>query len=1016
MSGKKLNKKQKEAVIFGTGPMMAVAGAGTGKTTVLTNRIIHLVEKKGVKPEEILALTFTEKAAQEMEDRVEAMLPFGYYDFWISTFHSFADKILKNYGLSIGVPTDYKLLEQTGSWILVRKNFNRFNFLKEYRPLGNPTKFIHALISHFNHCKTEGIYPEDYREYADSLVDNIDNVIIKSKKKKKTDEEDDSLKIAEKERIEEIAKAYETYQQLLLDNSCLDFGDLINYTIRLFKKRPEVLDKLRKQFKYVLVDEFQDTNWVQYELVRNIASPLNNINVFADDDQSIFSFQGASFNNVLRFKKDYPDSKDIVLTDNYRSTQNILDLAYKFIQYNNPNRLEYQLNEVEEVRRRAEERGVDLADFKKIDKRLISHSKEEGIVELLSFETADEEITGVINKIWEIKEIDDKANFSDFAILTRTNESADHFSRAMDRAGIPYQFYSSKGLYTHPLVLDMVSYFKVLVEPYDSGSFYRILRMLPLDLSPENVAKITHYSNKKGVPIFEAIQGEELLGIIHPENRKKLSDLILSIKKHYKISREKNVAEVFVNMLEDLGYTKILAAATEENLHNWEIIYQFYEKIKGFENSHVDGKLISFIEQMQMELDSGEDGSFKISLDDDSDSVRIMTVHSSKGLEFSYVFVTNLVHRKFPSDQKREPIEIPDKLIKEVLPEGDAHTQEERRLFYVALTRAKKGLFLTWASDYGGKTLKKPSRFLIESRMISEEALEKQKMSRTGNFCFKNNFNFKLESNETDNDNNDGIKKFLPDHFSFSQLASFENCPLQYKFMHILKIPVKGKSNFSFGKTVHNTLHDFTMKSCLDKKNCMMSEGAYDYPTIEELFEMYDKEWISDWYEDKEEQQKFFKKGKEILKVFYDDFLEKKPRIFSFDGIPALEKTFSLKISGENIIGAIDRIDDLGDGIEIIDYKTGNPKTSLGTDERFQLLIYHLAARKIFDLEVKKLTFYYIEDGSKFTFEPKEGEAEKTEEKISKIVSRIKRSSYKPTAGWHCQYCDFKNICSHRKN
>ncbi|MCK9393243.1 ATP-dependent helicase [bacterium] len=997
---KKLNKEQKEATIFGNGPLMVVAGAGTGKTTVLTNRIAYLIERKNIKPQEILALTFTEKAAQEMQDRVEKLLPFGYYDFWISTFHSFADKLLRTHGLIIGIPTDYKLLEQTGSWIMVKKNFGKFSFLKEYRPLGNPTKFIHALISHFNHCKNEGIYPENYREYAETLKMDTDSFLLKKSKKKKIGEEnEDELKLAERARIEELAMAYETYQQLLLDNSCLDFGDLINYAIKLLEKKPEILEKMRMQFKYVLVDEFQDTNWVQYELVKKIAFPKNNINVFADDDQSIFSFQGASFNNVLRFKKDYPNSKDTVLIQNYRSPQNILDLAYNFIQYNNPNRLEYQLNEIEEIRKRAEERGVDLDNFKKIDKK--------GALELLSFESADEEITGVVGKIWEIKEMDDNVSFSDFAILTRTNDSANNFSRAMDRAGIPYQFYSSKGLYTHPLILDMISYFKVLIDFYDSASFYRILRMLPLDLPPEDVAKITQYSNKKGLPVFEAIQQDDLLDTITQVNRKKLQDLILFIRKHYRLSREKNVAEVFVNILEDVGYSRVLSAATEENLHNWEVIYQFYEKIKNFENTHIDGKLISFTEQMQMELDSGEEGNFKISLDDAFDSVKIMTVHSAKGLEFDYVFLTNLVHRKFPSDQRKEPIEIPDKLVKEVLPEGDAHIQEERRLFYVGLTRAKKGLFLTWASDYGGKILKKPSRFLLESKLISEEALEKQKLTRGhGSSSYGKNFGFKLESNETIK--NDNIKRFLPDHFSFSQLASFENCPLQYKFMHILKIPTKGKSNFSFGKSIHNSLYKFVYDSQNGLKN--------EYPTLGDLMRTYEKEWINDWYEDAQEQQEFFKNGEKILKNFYNNFILDKPKVFTFDDVLALEKTFSLKIVGNNVIGAIDRIDDLGDGVEIIDYKTGNPKTSLGTDERFQLLIYHLAAKKIFNLEVKKLTFFYVENGSKFSFEPKDGDEDKTEKKIADIIDKLKRSSFKPTAGWHCQFCDFKNICSHKKS
>ena len=482
----KLNKEQKKAVTFGEGPLLVVAGAGTGKTTVLTHRLAYLIQEKGVRPEEILATTFTEKAAQEMEERVEELLPFGYYDFWISTFHSFCDRLLKNYGLTIGLPTDYKLLDQAASWILVKKNFDKFSFLKRYRPLGNPTKFIHALLEHFTECKNEGIYPEDYLEYADSLKQSLNDI---------PDSE-------EYERVKEIAEAYQVYQKLLLDNSCLDFGDLLNYTLKMFDKRKDLLEKFRNQFKYILIDEFQDTNWVQYELMQKLAFPTNNINVLLDDDQSIFSFCGTSFNNVLRFKKDYPLAKEIVLTQNYRSSQSILDLAYNFIQQNNPNRLEYQLNEIKELREEAKKKGIDLKDFVKIDKRLKSNRKEEGLIQLLSFESQDEEITGVINKIWEIKEIDPQAKFSDFAILTRTNESANNFSRALERAGIPYQFLSSRGLYSNPLILDLISYFRVLLNFYDSLSFYRVLRMLPFDFSPEEVSQISHFSDKKGISLF----------------------------------------------------------------------------------------------------------------------------------------------------------------------------------------------------------------------------------------------------------------------------------------------------------------------------------------------------------------------------------------------------------------------------------------------------------------------------------------------------------------------------------
>ncbi|MDD5569172.1 MAG: UvrD-helicase domain-containing protein, partial [Candidatus Pacebacteria bacterium] len=629
-----LNKEQLEAVKFGEGPLMIVAGAGTGKTTVITNRIAYLIENKGVKPEEILALTFTEKAAQEMEDRVEKLLPFGYYDLWISTFHSFCDRILKNYGLYIGLPTNYKLLNETGSWIIIKKNFDKFNFLKEYRPMGNPTKFIEALVSHFKHCKNEGIYPENYLEHADSLKLNMDDIpsyategkpaggfvrktSARQRKKTKENNGDDLILMQkEHERVNEVAMAYHAYQKILLDNSCLDFGDLINYTIKLFERRPDILERFRGQFKYVMVDEFQDTNWVQYDLVKMLAAPKNNLTISADDDQSIMSFQGSSFNNVLRFKQDYPDSKEIVLVENYRSPQNILDLSYHFIQHNNPNRLEFQLNEVEQLKEKAKEKGIDLGIFKAVSKKLKSNQDKKGIIELLGFESGDDEITGVINKIWEIKEMDDKADFSDFAILTRTNESANSFSRALSRAGMPYQFVSSKGLYTNPLILDAISYFKVVVNFYDSPSFYRVLRMLPLEIPPEEVARITQYGDKKGIPVFEAIQDSYLLNKLSRETVVKLANLVRSLKKHFNLAKEKNASEVFVEMLADIGYNKKLSEATEENLRNWELLYQFYQKIKDFEDSQADGKLLAFVEHLQMEIEAGEEGELKTSIND----------------------------------------------------------------------------------------------------------------------------------------------------------------------------------------------------------------------------------------------------------------------------------------------------------------------------------------------------------------------------------------------------------------
>ena len=347
-----LNKEQLEAVQHQDGPLLIVAGAGTGKTTVITQRIAYLIEQGRAKSDEILALTFTEKAAGEMEERVDRLLPMGYLDLWISTFHSFGERVIQAHGLDIGLSTKPRLLNEFEQWALIKNNFDNFD-LDYYRPLGNPSKFINALLKHFSRLKDEDISPAQYLEYSEELQQNLDSKLSGAKSKggrnfefRISNFETDDKEIATQEisRINEVANAYHVYHQLLLDNEAMDFGDLINYTLKIFRERPAILDKYRKQFKYILLDEFQDTNWAQYELIKLLAAPGNNLVVVGDDDQSVYKFRGASVSNILQFKKDFSKAKEIILVNNYRNKQNILDLAYDFIQLNNPNRLEYQLN------------------------------------------------------------------------------------------------------------------------------------------------------------------------------------------------------------------------------------------------------------------------------------------------------------------------------------------------------------------------------------------------------------------------------------------------------------------------------------------------------------------------------------------------------------------------------------------------------------------------------------------------------------------------------------------------
>ncbi len=961
---KKLNEEQKEAVTHKKGPLLIVAGAGTGKTTVITQRIAYLIEKGEVKPEEILAVTFTDKAAGEMEERVDKLLSYGYVDLWVSTFHSFCERVLRDHALDIGLPADFKVLNPTAGWLLVRQNLDKFK-LDYYNSLGNPTKFIQALISHFSHCKDQEIYPEDYLAYAEKLKTR-----------------DDAPETQEVERIKEVANAFHVYQRLLLKNSYLDFGDLINYCLKLFKKRPLILERYREKFKYILVDEFQDTNWSQYELIKIVAAPKNNLTVCADDDQAIYRWRGASFGNIVQFNKDFPKATQISLVKNYRSTQNILDLAYKFIKANDPDRLEF---------------------VNKIDKKLVASDKGKGVVEHIHAKNLDEEIGGVIRKILEILKKDKEVNYNDIAILARTNDAANSFAKALERAGLPYQFLASKGLYSKPVILDVISYFKLLDNYHESSAVFRILNLPFLGILYEDIVKLTQYSSRKAKSLYEALEELPLVSGVSAKTQEKIAFLLSLVKKHTAFSRERTVSEILVVFLEDSGYLKYLA--DKEDKEQLDILDQFYKRIKNFEETVLEPSLKNFMEEITLEIESGEEGKLEFDPEQGPDMIKIMTIHGAKGLEFKYVFLVNMVDKRFPTIDRKDLIELPEDLIKDIKPKGDVHLQEERRICYVAMTRAKKELYFTSAEDYGLARKKRLSRFLIEMGYVDKLAPGALK---NGLLAKKPDFS-KVSASKRDT-------KYLPKHFSFSQLAAFEKCPLQYKFGFILKVPVRGKAVFSFGKTMHNTFYAFLkhVNEGVGKQSDLFGFGGKagkDSFGLSDLMEIYEKNWIEDWYENKNQKEEYYKLGKKIVKEFYEEFAKNPPRVLKINNAFALEMPFNLKIGEHTLFGVIDRIDEAESGVVIIDYKTGSAKEKLDSSDKEQLLIYQIAAEEIFKLKPRELVYYYLNEGKKASFLGSEKEIGELKEKIIQEIEEIKSSSFKATPGRQCAFCDFRDIC-----
>ncbi|MDO8436100.1 MAG: UvrD-helicase domain-containing protein [bacterium] len=987
-SGEKLNKEQKEAVVYDKGPLLIVAGAGTGKTTVITQRIVYLIEKGEAKPEEILAVTFTEKAAAEMEERVDRLLPYGYVDLWISTFHSFCERVLRDYALDIGLPADFKILDNTAGWLLVYRNLDKFD-LNYYKPLGNPTKFIQALISHFSHCKDQAVYPEDYLEYAEKIKTRDDMP------------EDD-----ESERIKEVAGAFHTYQRLLLENSSLDFGDLINYCLKLFQKRSLILKKYREKFKYILVDEFQDTNFAQYELIKILAEPKNNLTVCSDDDQAIYRWRGASFSNIIQFKKDFPKAKQISLVKNYRSYQNILDLAYKFIKANDPDRLEY---------------------ISKISKRLFAKDKGKGIIEHIQAKSLEEEVSKTIKKILNILKRDKDADYNDFAILVRANSAAEPFIKALEYAGLPYQFLASKGLYSKPVILDVISYFKLLDNYHESPAVFRILNIAFLEIPPQDIMELTQYSHKRTKSLYEAMEELPLIPEISLKTREKINFILSLIKSHAVLAKEKPVSEIMVAFLEKSGYIKHLIK--KEDKESLELLNQFHKRVKNFEAAAIEPTLNNFMREMNLEIESGEEGKLEFDPEQGPDMIRVMTIHGAKGLEFKYVFLVNMVDKRFPTIERKELIELPEDLIKDIKPTGDVHLQEERRICYVAITRAKKEIYFTSAEDYGGARKKKLSRFMTEMGYQNKLEIKKSKTelplpsSFYGNEAEKKEFSLTMEARVKMRTKSSSPQKYLPAHFSYSQLAAFDKCPLQYKFNFILKIPKKGNPALSFGKTMHNTFYIFLKQA--NEKNSQEQEnlfgvknGEIKNETLRQsqgkfalLEQIYEKSWIDEWYENKKQKEDYYKLGKKIIKDFYAEFLKNPPKILKINNVLALEMPFNLKIGEYTLYGVVDRIDEENEGVAVIDYKTGNPKDQLSSDDKEQLLIYQLAAEEVFKLNPQKLTYHYLNDNKKVSFLGTRKEIEELKEKIIKEIEEMKKSDFAATPGWQCAFCDFRDIC-----
>ena len=967
MSDYVLNKEQLQAVKYNKGPLLIIAGAGTGKTSVIVEKIKYLVKKKLAKPEQILALTFTEKAAAEMEERVDKAMPYGYFQMNISTFHAFADRILKENGYQIGLSLNFRLMTEAETIIFLKQNLFLFN-LKYFRPLGNPNKFLEALLQHFSRLRDEDVSPKEYIRFA-----------------KKGGE------LIKRERYFELAEAYQTYQKLKIKEGLMDFADLVYYSLQLFRQRPNVLRQYQQQYPFILVDEFQDTNIAQYQLIKFLCPTKKNphLTIVADDSQAIYKFRGASVSNIISFMKDYKKAKQITLKKNYRSNQTILDNAYQLIKNNDPDTLEAEL-------------GIskDLTANKPNDKKALNFYLAEKI---------EEESEFVVKKILELK---DKYRFSDFAILIRANNHSEPFVKSLARAGIPFQFLGPGTLYKQPEVKDLIAYLKILCNLEDSPSLFRILYMDIYNVDKKDVSLLLSFSKKINQPLFQAIEiyflnrsefdiYKPYLPLLKSETKHKLLKIYQMIIKHLSLLKTNTAGQILYYFLEESGLLMTLTNYKTESQEKIAInISNFFNKLKVFESEHEDASVFAVVDFINMSLEMGESPIVSKTDISSYNAVNILTVHSAKGLEFPVVFLVNLTEERFPTRHKKETISIPQELIKEILPIGDYHIEEERRLFYVGLTRAKDKVFLSASKLYGeGKRQRKISRFVIETlgeELVNKQTnIKKEEKSQLSIFDFKPSKRPSLDVLSEHSESKDFNK-----NFSFSQLNSFKTCPLQYKYQYILKIPTTPSAAESFGITIHQTLQKFYVEFLKNKKI-----------NQKDLLAIYEKTWIPIGYVSLTHQTRMIEEGKKMLINFYKKFHSSDLKII------ALEKLFKIKIAGDiYLTGKIDRIDSLNKNeIEIVDYKTGKKPNERELSKSLQLTIYALAAndKNLFNKKLGdiNLTFYYLQTPEKIILKKNEGDLIKTKDEIMNMVEKIRKNDFLANPGKHCNFCSFKIIC-----
>jgi len=996
-----LNPDQFRAVTHGEGPLLIVAGAGTGKTQVITRRIAWLIGTRRARPSEILALTFTDKAAEEMALRVDQLVPYGYTDTAISTFHAFGDGLIREFALELGLPPDVRVLSRAEVVIFLREHLFEFE-LDQYRPLGDPTRFLAALAALFSRCKDEDIAPGVYLAFAEALATEAAAAVEAGR-------EDAGALTEAARRQNELARAYARYQDLLAASGFIDFGDQVALALRLVRESAEARERIQARFRYILVDEFQDTNRAQAELVGLLAKRHRNVTVVGDDDQAIYAFRGAAIDNILDFQARYRGARTVVLRRNYRSHPPVLDAAYRLVRFNDPNRLEVRTG---------------------ISKRLRPErvTADPVPVRVEAFASGSEEADWVAAEIG--RRIANGALPRDHAVLVRANYNADRILRSLNIAGIPWRFSGTSGLYARPEVRLLMSFLRAVADLSSSVDVYALAASELYALGGEDLTAIVTTARRRNRSVWDVLEElDRQPGILRiaPDSRASGTRLVADLRAYSSLAHERPAGEVLYAFLRGTGLLARLAAtdsvAAEEALQN---IARFFEIVRAQSALLSDDRAVFVARHLQTLIEAGDDPA-TAELDPDADAVAVLTVHKAKGLEFPVVFLPGLVAGRFPLPGRGEPLALPGGLGRGEPQTAETFLAEERRLFYVAMTRARDELILSHAADYGGARARRVSPFVLEALDLPAAAgaagagaAEPAPLDRLATFA---------GAAEPAEALRGPIEE--PLSLSFYQVDDYLTCPLKYKFAHVLRVPLAPHHAIIYGAALHKAVQFFHHRHA---RGQVMSDA--------ELIEVFEAAWTNDGFVSREHEEARLEAGRAALRRFREAQLAPDAVIPTY-----VEREFSFTLDGDRVRGRWDRVDvepagedgttvepngpaaaphadvvtpTLGmlgqERVTITDYKSSDVRDPAKARQRardsLQLAIYAMGYEAMTGRLPDAVQLHFLESGliGRVDVDPKR--LAKARKQIAQAAAGIRARDYTARPDYlSCTYCAFRDIC-----